>query len=353
MQITKVEVFPVNLKLRIPIRMADISEINQVTAIFVRMEIHDGRSAWGCSVANPDPTNSQLDDVLRSCQACADLTPDLHPLDIEYSINRLRALPDISPAAICAFDLAFHDLLGLAAGMPLYRLLGGYRHKIQTSATVFLGSVRKSVEHAKMRARHGFKYLKIKGGLDPELDVRRVQAIHRALPHAVLRLDADGAYSIKQALEVTRVLEDRLEMIEQPTAPDDVDALWDVTRHSSVPVLADQSITGPASALVLATYHQADGFSIKVATCGGLRCAQQMDGIARAAQLTMMVSCVIEPALLTAAGLHFALSSPNIQYADLDGYLDLVNDPTVPGFTLQDGCLIATDVPGLGCTVNL
>ena len=67
----------------------------------------------------------------------------------------------------------------------------------------------------------------------------------------------------------------------------------------------------------------------------------------------MMVSCVIEPALMIAAGLSFALSSPSVEFADLDGYLDISNDPTVPGFQLEDGWLITTDVPGLGCTVEL
>jgi L-alanine-DL-glutamate epimerase-like enolase superfamily enzyme len=78
-----------------------------------------------------------------------------------------------------------------------------------------------------------------------------------------------------------------------------------------------------------------------------------MDAIAHAAQMATMVSCVIEPALLIAGGLSFALSSPNVQYGDLDGHLDLVNDPSQAGFRLEDGWLIASDVPGLGCSVHI
>jgi len=89
------------------------------------------------------------------------------------------------------------------------------------------------------------------------------------------------------------------------------------------------------------------------AACGGLRCARQVDAIARAAGMDTMVSCLIEPALLISAGLSFALSSPNVRYADLDGHLDLLNDPSVAGFSLQEGWLVASDGPGLGCKVRL
>jgi L-alanine-DL-glutamate epimerase-like enolase superfamily enzyme len=129
--------------------------------------------------------------------------------------------------------------------------------------------------------------------------------------------------------------------------------LSQVTRNSPVLILADQSVAGPTSALELVARRAADGLSVKMTTCGGLHCARQVDAIARAAQISTMVSCTIEPALLTAAGLSFALSSPNVRYGDLDGHLHLASDPTVPGFLLEDGWLIASDSPGLGCTVEL
>ena len=353
MQITSAEVTPVELNLKQPVRMANIPEINSIVAIFIRLETKNGRNAWGCGVAHPYLTGHHPDDLLKACQEAAEMVPDLHPIDIEYSLSHLMPLLSDIPPALCAFDLAFHDLLGLAAGMPLYRLLGGYRTKIQTSATVPLGSVEESVDIARMRATHGFRLLKIKGGLDPSLDIERVRVIHRALPELKLRLDADGAYSIEDALHVARNLGDRLEMFEQPTSPTDLDGLFQVTRHSPIPVLADQSISGPRDALELAIGHYADGFSVKIGCCGGFNNARQMDGVASAVSLVMMVSCLIEPALLTAAGLSLALSSPGVGYADLDGHIDLVNDPTLPGFRLEEGWLVATDVPGLGCTVDL
>jgi L-alanine-DL-glutamate epimerase-like enolase superfamily enzyme len=126
-----------------------------------------------------------------------------------------------------------------------------------------------------------------------------------------------------------------------------------VTVHSPVPILADESLTNPASALEIASQRAAHGLSVKLATCGGLHCARQVDAIARAARLDTMVGCIHEPALLIAAGLGLALSSPNVRYGDLDGHFDLVDDPTVAGFTFEDGWLVARDVPGLGCTVDL
>ena len=142
-------------------------------------------------------------------------------------------------------------------------------------------------------------------------------------------------------------------MLEQPTPAADLVSLQQVTRQSPMPVLADQSVHDPESALDLAARRICSGLCIKVATCGGLRCASQVDAIARAAHLATMVSCINEPALLISAGLSFALSSPNVQYADLDGHFDLLDDPSTPAFKLEDGCLTASEVPGLGCWVNL
>ena len=354
MQITHVEVVPVELELHLPFRTLRYrTAVDRVPAVFIRVETRQGLVAWGCAAFDPALTGETMEQVTRVCRVCADRALDINPLNTEFALAELTPLTKDTPSARCAFDIAFYDLLGLATGLPLHRLLGGYRHRIQTSITLSLAPVKETVEMASSRCRQGFRILKLKGGLDPEEDTRRVQAVHDALPGVTLRLDADQGYTVQQALDVTRALEGQIEMLEQPTPAADLKALREVTRHSPVPILADESVSGPPSALVIASRRAAHGMSVKLATCGGLHCARQVDAIARAAQMATMVGCLNEPALLIAAGLGLALASPNVRYADLDGHFDLVNDPTRPGFFLEDGWLVSRDVPGLGCTVDL
>lgn len=202
MQITHAEVVPVELTLHHPVQLAHLPLIESVSAIFVRLETRQGQNAWGCTIAHPHLNGYQPAQVLQVCRECAVRAVDLHPLNIENALAELAPLCANCPPALCAFDLAFHDLLGLATDLPLYRLLGGYRHRIQTSITILVTSVEESVELAKGFAERGFRVFKVKGGVDPAVDVQRIQAIHRACPEFTLRLDADGGYSAQEALEV-------------------------------------------------------------------------------------------------------------------------------------------------------
>jgi L-alanine-DL-glutamate epimerase-like enolase superfamily enzyme len=354
MQIDHVEVVPVELSLEMPFKASPISDaVDRVACVFIRIDTREGQVAWGCAAFDPSLTGETLEQVISVCRACADRALDLNPLNTEFALAELAGLTQDTPSARCAFDIAFYDLLGLVSGLPLYRLLGGYRHRIQTSISLGLAPRKETVELARERARQGFRILKLKGGLSPEDDVRRVRAVHDALPDLTVRLDANQGYTVEEALAVARALRGRLEILEQPTPADDLEALGAVTRHSPVTILADESVTGPESALEIAKRQAAHGVNVKLSTCGGLRCAHQVDTIARAARLTTTVGCINEPALLIAAGLGLALSSPSVQYGDLDGHFDLVDDPTEAGFFFESGWLVSRDVPGLGCTVHL
>ncbi|MBN1319187.1 MAG: hypothetical protein JXA42_27130 [Anaerolineales bacterium] len=353
MQIAHVHVEPVEIKLRFPFRSAIHKEINSLTVLFVRVETKQGLVGWGCAAFDSAQTGEELEQVTRACQACAERARDLNPMNTEFALEEIAKLTKETPSVQCAFEMVFYDLLGLAAGLPLYRLLGGYRDRILTSITVGIGPERETVETALKFARDGFRIIKIKGGLDPMEDVRRVQSVYNAIPGILLRLDADHSYTARQAMNVSQALAGKIEMLERPIKVDDLKILKQITRQSEVPILIDAGVAGPQQALGVAAERAADGLAVRLATCGGFRCGRQIDTIARSANIATMVGCINEPALLTAAGLGFALGSSNVRYVDLDGHFNLQNDPSRPRFKLDAGWLISSDVPGLGCTVDL
>ena len=238
------------------------------------------------------------------------------------------------------------------AGVPLYQFLGGYRHKIETSITIGICSLEETLEEAKRFQKEGFNILKVKGGLEVDQDIERMKKIRELFPASILRFDGNQGYSVKEAVRfVDETREVGIEIFEQPIHIDKEENLGSVTEQVHIPVMADESIKSLADSFRLASNQRINMINIKLQKVGGILEAMHINSVAKSGRLEVMTGCIDEGALGIAAGMHFALSRPNVHYADLDGHLDFVNDPFVNRlFRLEKGWLIPSPEAGLGYT---
>jgi L-alanine-DL-glutamate epimerase-like enolase superfamily enzyme len=350
MRITRLEAWPVEMRLAEPYRIA-YESVERATNVFVRLHTQGPISGLGCAAPDEAVTAETPTTALESLGRLSSwplVTSD--PLAIARIMEELRGLLGSQPSVLAALDMALHDILGQVAGMPLYKLLGGYRDRMPTSVTIGILDETQTVERARDLVRQGFRALKIKGGLDPDRDAARVLKVREAVGEGVeLRFDANQGYSVEGTVRfVASVRGAGLEILEQPTPRGAPDMLGRVTSRVAVPVMADESLLSLRDAFRLMSSDLVDMVNVKLMKVGGIAEALQVNAVARSAGVEVMVGCMDESALAIAAGLHYALARPNVMYADLDGHLDLLDDPAAGSVILRAGCLHPTGKPGLG-----
>jgi len=353
MQITRVTAWPLPLKLTEPYTIA-YETIASVTNVFVRIETNGPHIGFGCAAPDLEVTGETAEDVLDALdQIAAPALSGRDPIRIAALLELLTDDMRARPSAMAAIDMALHDLLGKVANMPLWKILGGYRDSIETSVTIGILSEAETIERAVDWVAQGFRCLKLKGGQNVESDISRVLQVHERVGDGIeLRFDANQGYTVEEAIRFVKATgAAKLSVFEQPTHKGQPSLLGKVTRATQVPVMADESLMGLRDAFRLARDDLVDMVNVKLMKVGGISEAIQVNSVARSAGLEVMVGCMDEAELAIAAGLHYALARPNVIYADLDGHLALIDDPSRGSVTLEDGVLRASALPGLGSIV--
>jgi len=116
--------------------------------------------------------------------------------------------------------------------------------------------------------------------------------------------------------------------------------------------MADESLFDHHDAFKLASMGCCDYFNIKLAKSGGIHTALKINAIAESAGIRCMVGCMTETRLGLTAAAHVVSARPNIQYADLDGYLMLKEDPVIGGAHYNVGEITLPDTPGHGADID-
>lgn len=246
------------------------------------------------------------------------------PWDWDGLDRRLRArMPHDHPSVKCALEMAAVEWCALAAGQPVWRLLGlsPDARLPESSYTVSLAALDDMRRQARDAAARGHGILKVKLGTGDDQGI--VEALREEAPDVALRVDANAAWTRPQARRMLDVLAAAgVELLEQPLAAGDLDGHALLRRVSRVPIVADESLHHVSDIPALAGAF--DGVNLKLAKLGGPLQALRALRLARALGLQVMMGCMIESSLGISAAAALAGAC---DWADLDGALLLSDDP--------------------------
>lgn len=357
MQIVKAVIHHINLPLREPF-VISYARWDAMPSVVVELHTDDGRVGWGEGVADEFVTGENTRasvQVLGHVLLPEVMRADLRPADLQALHATMDARIGGNPSAKAAIDLAFHDLLGQEAGLPVCDLLGGRDDDALTYPhVVSIGTPEDMAAHAERGIERGYAAIKIKvGSGDAREDVRRIRAVCEAVDHRVpVRVDVNQGWgSPAVAIESVRDLGGLgIAWVEEPIRMGNIEGLAEVRRHSPVPIMADETCQGPETLLRIVQARAADLVNIKLMKTSGLHKAAQMAGIAEAAGLTVQIGSMVESSVASAAGYHLAAARRVIHSTELTGPLlfseeigDLAYTP--PGVELPH-------TPGLGVVVD-
>jgi D-galactarolactone cycloisomerase len=378
MKIVDIRTIPLSYRCELPYGSAGGMQARR-GSLLVEIETDERTVGIGEAGIGGGATASVIEKVLRPMLIGED------PLLIEglwqkmFARTRQFGRRGIVMNAISGIDIALWDIAGKAARLPLYRLLGGCREKVEAYASGGFYQEGKSVddlagEAESYRAR-GFKGMKMKVGrnpstqthlrhlvdhaelceVEPEEDIARVAAVRRTLgPRAKLMVDVNGAWSPAFAIEMGRVLEPhKLYWLEEPVATDDVAGSAAVATALATPVAGYETEVGLDGFRELITRGAVDIVQPDLAWSGGFSECRRIAAFAQAHH-RMVAPHAFAGAVLLVASLHFIAAIPNGLVLEFDQNPNGLRDELLkePVRIDNDGMVRVPERPGLGIELD-
>lgn len=352
-KIRDVEVFPFTLQQNVVIKIALPTPLT-VDNVFVRLRTEDGVTGVGEASPYSPVTSETQQTVVAMAHTLADLVRGRDPFTIAKIVDDMDVLSPNNPSIKAAFEMALWDICGKIAGLPICCLLGKYRDTFETDKTIFIETPPAMAEAARDVVRQGFRTVKVKVGESPEKDIARLAAIREAVGNDIaLRIDANQGWSPAEAVRSLHGIENyHIQACEQPVPHWDMEGLRYVRDHSSVPIMADESVHSPHDAIEAVRKDAVDLINIKLMKTGGILNAVRVAQVSAAAGIQCMVGCMNETSLALTAAAHFIASQKNLIYADLDSFLFSVSNPIIGGMGIKQGVVYLPTMPGLGLDID-
>ena len=307
----------------------------------VRLEDEDGFIGLGEAAPLPDYHGVNVDDVLEALDAARATLQTrpraASPREQLAEWTRMAVFP-----AVAAVDMALWDLEGRWSGQPVWQLLGARdADGVEVNYTIAAADRAGAATEAAHARAAGFRCVKAKVGIGD--DAGRLAAIRGVLgPDAAIRLDANGVWSVEQAVAALRALTAvGLELCEEPVRG------LEQTREvaSAIPEVAI-ALDETASAAGAIEDRVCTAVCLKIASCGGITGLLEAARRARAAGYEVYLASTLDGPLGISAALHAAAAVRPDRFCGLAtlGLFAGRDDPLRP----SDGRMAVPSGAGLG-----
>jgi muconate cycloisomerase len=240
--------------------------------------------------------------------------------------------------------------------LPLWAVLGEKRlNNVPLIGVVDICSPDSASASAAEQATRGFQTIKIKIGQDTTADIRRVEAVRKAVGDDIrLRVDGNCGYDRDAAFRVFTQMEDYgLEWIEQPLPAWDLEGMAMLAHRLKTPVAMDESIYTVHDAKRCIALGAADVVNIKVPKCGGIFHCRKIAALCEASGAACFLGGCLETSPGMAAAMHFYAATPNmVSAAEIHGLSFYVDDVVVNPVHVANGKAVLPQAPGLGVTID-
>lgn len=331
----KVSYYPYNLKFRHPFTISKGTKTHQPTLI-VELE-HFGIKGYGEAPAITY-YNITVEKMIEDLEKKKGMIEKFAFTEPDRYWHYLHHLLPQNPFLVCALDIAAWDLFAKMQNKKLYELWKvDVAKNPLTDYTIGIDSIDKMVSKLKEKP---WPIYKIKVGTADDISI--VKAL-RENTDAALRVDANAGWDLETALKLIPQLKELgVEYVEQPLAKDNWEGMKTLYKESSLPLFADEACVFEQD--VEKCKNHFHGINIKLTKCSGITPALRMIKKARELDLKIMLGCMNESTVGSAAMAHLL---PFIDFVDMDGPL-LLEEDVATGIDYDQGKIIYSNAPGLG-----
>jgi L-alanine-DL-glutamate epimerase-like enolase superfamily enzyme len=356
MKVAAIETIPVS----VPYRYREVSSQvarDGVSDVLVKVTTDDGLVGWGEACCGAD--TASVDAALR---AMVPFVLGRDPWNREtmrrdlFTHGLWQFRTGTGNFAWAGIDMALWDLCGHACGQPIWRLLGGLQ---QHEATYFYYLARGPRESIAVQVedglRAGFDVFYLKVGIEDSEDLELVSIVREALGEGPrLRIDANGAWSVPQAVRNLRALSEYdIDFVEQPVRDHPIGLLGEVRSRLPMAVCANEGLWSEADAYARIRAREADVYCFSPYWVGSIASFHRLAWTAAYEGLQVCKHTHGELGLAAAGGQHVVLTIPNgVEGHQQTAHLmehDVLREPIPIASGPSWGVI---DAPGLGVEVD-